>query len=490
MASLSRFLLAALGAGASVKDYAHAAKTFRSNGFANAGRYKFLFHVYFNMNPAVGRTPRVLSYLVKRVELPKFSIDAKELNQYNRKQLVQTKIKYNPVAITFQDDNDSQVRELWRSYYNYYYADGRYHSNVYNFNDTYIGARLSTNWGLNAGSYEPFFTSIDIYSLHAGEASKVSLIQPIIVGLNHDTHDYADGSNLLEHTMNINYTSVKYENGYYSGTPGLGDFAFYDNTPSDLSGTYAGYVVDSGTGRVFQPGETFIDPYDAEVDDGARIARQTFVSENYNRLAASSMRPLQTDANIREQNNTNSPYVFPTVEIGSNAEVNPGSVDVGLNIRARSENIELDDDRKYLGIYEQGTWQRALEEKGYDPEHIAVANDYITQGIANGELNVPNNAVAQREAEKFLRDPVKYSQDAEPVYVSSSTNAIVNTNNLNVLEPVYNADNWQAVLLAKGYNDYDIRYAESRLAAIRIAPGADIVVIAENLIQNQPRSFR
>ena len=34
-----------------LRDYAHAAKTFIPNGFANAPKFKFLFHVYFDINP-------------------------------------------------------------------------------------------------------------------------------------------------------------------------------------------------------------------------------------------------------------------------------------------------------------------------------------------------------------------------------------------------------------------------------------------------------
>jgi hypothetical protein len=55
------------------------------------------------------------------------------MNQYNRKRIVQTKIKYDPIDISFHDDNGSgvgtanlggTVRALWKAYYNYYYFDG------------------------------------------------------------------------------------------------------------------------------------------------------------------------------------------------------------------------------------------------------------------------------------------------------------------------------------------------------------------------------
>ena len=45
------------------------------------------------------------------------------MNQYNRKRIVQTKIKYDPVEINFHDDNRNLITSLWYDYYTYYYND-------------------------------------------------------------------------------------------------------------------------------------------------------------------------------------------------------------------------------------------------------------------------------------------------------------------------------------------------------------------------------
>jgi hypothetical protein len=47
------FLKGFFGPGDGLKDYAHASKTFLSNGYELAPRTKFLFHVYFTINTAV-----------------------------------------------------------------------------------------------------------------------------------------------------------------------------------------------------------------------------------------------------------------------------------------------------------------------------------------------------------------------------------------------------------------------------------------------------
>ena len=110
-----------------VRDYTHAAKTFRPNAFQYAPKFKFLFHVYFEINPAayaVGlSTGTNFGLTVKTVKLPSYSFDTHVMNQYNRKRIVQTKIKYDPIDIAFHDDNGNRVRNMWYNYYTYYYKD-------------------------------------------------------------------------------------------------------------------------------------------------------------------------------------------------------------------------------------------------------------------------------------------------------------------------------------------------------------------------------
>ena len=46
-----------------------------------------------------------LNMLVKAVDLPKFSVQTVTKNMYNRKKNLQTTLEYDPVNITFHDDN-------------------------------------------------------------------------------------------------------------------------------------------------------------------------------------------------------------------------------------------------------------------------------------------------------------------------------------------------------------------------------------------------
>ena len=115
-----------------LKDYTHASKIFRTNGYANSPRFKFLFHVYFNLNttqiPALQKIygagdQSTIGLLVKNIELPKFKIDIDTMNQYNRKRLVQKKINYEPVRAVLHDDGGDLIRSLWYNYFAYYYKD-------------------------------------------------------------------------------------------------------------------------------------------------------------------------------------------------------------------------------------------------------------------------------------------------------------------------------------------------------------------------------
>jgi len=118
-----------------LRDYRHASKTFRTNGYENSPRFKFLFHVYFNLNdsiPSLRNGPQAvfgnndtstIGLLVKTVELPKFQIQTETLNQYNRKRIIQKKIDYQPVRLVLHDDGGDLARTLWYNYFAYYYKD-------------------------------------------------------------------------------------------------------------------------------------------------------------------------------------------------------------------------------------------------------------------------------------------------------------------------------------------------------------------------------
>jgi hypothetical protein len=290
-----------------LKDYAHAAKTFETNGYELAPRNKFLFHVYFTINTAVpalrevfgGQESATIGLLVKTAQLPTYTVQVDTLNQYNRKRLVQSKIEYNPVTIEFHDDGGDVVRNMWYNYFSYYYKDpSQKYDNVtntngvmaqlfgtpagfnYNTRDIYDNSRTVNDWGYIGESYgdgysfppggtlsnagkPPFFRDIRIYGLNQHKVAEYVLINPMITEWQHDTYDYSQGNGIMTHRMTLKYETVKYYSGAVGGVRpdtnvvGFADPAYYDNVRSAISrpGSTAtvlgqGGLVDAGVGII------------------------------------------------------------------------------------------------------------------------------------------------------------------------------------------------------------------------------------------------
>jgi len=77
----------------------------------------------------------------------------------------------------------------------------------------------------------------------------MTLINPVIGSFSHDNLDQADGTGILQNTMQILYETVIYKSGIInsSSVPGFATIN-YDNSPSPLS------VLGGGTNSIFGPG--------------------------------------------------------------------------------------------------------------------------------------------------------------------------------------------------------------------------------------------
>ena len=242
------------GKGPILKDYQHADRVYVKNNYARAPKFGFLYFVTFNLNldalPANSKWAtegyKEVGLLVKRTDLPKFSIANETLNQYNRKTVVQTAIKYSPVSIDFHDDNSNITRDFWKAYFQYYYQDSNADANA--FENTKYGP-VGYAYGLDSNQKKPFIRSIDIYSLYQQKFSQYTLINPLITDWNHDSLDQADGSKILTNKMTVAYETVVYKEGMITKTnPERFSAVYYDTTPSPLS------IAGNGTNTLFGPG--------------------------------------------------------------------------------------------------------------------------------------------------------------------------------------------------------------------------------------------
>ena len=225
---LDNVVSGALSPKGNLGDFSHAARLYVDDAHRLSPKHKFLYHVSFNLNPvAVKIIPqletREINMLVKSVDLPKYSVSTTLKHQYNKKANLQTRLDYDPVNITFHDDNYGQVTAMWEAYYRYYYKDGNYASlngssdpvttsGAYQRSNTYQAEGNHYRYGLDNDSHSHFFESIQIYQMSRHRYTCFTLVNPIIGEWAHDTMDNSS-SDPVQNTMQIQYETVWYARG-------------------------------------------------------------------------------------------------------------------------------------------------------------------------------------------------------------------------------------------------------------------------------------
>lgn len=281
--------------GPNMKSYQHATKLYVDGGYARAPKFNHLYFVGFNINDGVVRDRSWLQsgvnevgLLVKSASLPKFKISTEQMNQYNRKTQVQTKLNYEAVSMEFHDDNSQITNGLWKNYYRYYYTDSIYGGkddtvaptpSQVSLGKKLFGGLLSpgrkrikspdpstvpeayTNnkyklttypYGLDNLQSIPFFKSIDIFVLHQQKFTQYTLVNPKIVSWDHDDVAQSESTKLMRNKMSVVYENVLYNNGSIGKGSRSGIFAeaFYDSSPSPLSIAGKGSLSLFGSGGI------------------------------------------------------------------------------------------------------------------------------------------------------------------------------------------------------------------------------------------------
>ena len=265
MANIFDNFLKQIVTGDQVKDYKHASKLFIDSDYRLSPKYDWLYHVFFDVDDQMSNIDvnklTETGMLVKSIKLPDYAIDTKTLNNYNRPEVVQTKINYNGINVAFHDDQAEVVRNFWYDYYHHYYRDSdldfsnnagqvnpMYHAD-YKYRENPILNRFGyTTRGQTGLGGDRYLQAIRIYSLHQKRFSEYTLINPVITSFSHGNH-VAGSNGVLEHTMQIQFTSVLYAQGNVSSdtVKGFADL-HYDKSPSPL--TPAG----GGTNSILGPG--------------------------------------------------------------------------------------------------------------------------------------------------------------------------------------------------------------------------------------------
>lgn len=318
------------GTGPNVRDYTHASTIFRDGNYRLSPKYGFLFHVAFDLtNSRLDPTKQLeMGLMVKQVNLPKFTVETKTYNAYNRPNIVQTKLKYDPVTITFHDDSSDVVRDFWYDYMSLYYRDSDYDPTVYRASHKYT-PRQKQDWGYQVARYAPdgqperMLNSVRIYSLHQKRFTEYILVNPTITNFQHGEHQ--NGSNdVMQHTMTLTYETVLYNYGYVQPGSNI-NFAtlHYDNTPSPIT-------PQGGT-------SSDIDRIDHSLgkDTVGLTTWKAFDKFNGSSLGTKTGAELtQIGKNVQRGNNPFSKFQIPTLGGVSGSGVIGGSISGGLGTGA------------------------------------------------------------------------------------------------------------------------------------------------------------
>ena len=264
MPSINNFLQGFQDGLPGMKDYRHASRLYLDDNYKLMPKQKFLFHVKFTTDETLffnGFKPNEkyeLDMLVKACDLPKYGMNLEEKIQYNKKMYTATRIQYEPVNITFHDDHADTVNAFWKKYYEHKIADSVAMDNDVTINatkdDYYDNIELknrTNKFGLDTPSEKkkPYLKRIEIFVLHKQRFTSMTLVNPVIGSFSHDNLNQADGTGVLENTMQIFYETVIYKSGIITKNqpPGFATI-HYDKEPSPLT------VLGGGTNSIFGPG--------------------------------------------------------------------------------------------------------------------------------------------------------------------------------------------------------------------------------------------
>lgn len=366
-----------------LRDYRHASKTFRSNGYAFAPKFKFLFHVYFNINQEAYTkdTSRNENFglAVKSVKLPSFTLQTSEHNQYNRKRLIYSKVKYDPIDISFHDDNNNLINGLWVSYFTYYFKDATTPTVVfngvrggqapgtqgpangqgtpteanYNYRNTYDTDSFSNGWGYTgeprSGSPATskkvsFFKDITIFGFNQHNFTAYTLINPVITRFSHDSYNYGDNNGTMENSMTLDYETVVYNQGSLDGTKpenlviGFGDDANYDRLLSPIAKPGSNRTIMGQGGLVDGVGGTLRSLQQNDILGAIRNAGTTYNSFKGQNLAQIAKSEVTTGIINSIQGTPNRNQLFNTPIFGSTPS-NQGTAGAAPTAQAAPESL-------------------------------------------------------------------------------------------------------------------------------------------------------
>ena len=202
-------------------------------GGLSAARTKYHFKVEFFSSKYIEKLgganapARLIFDCVRTVELPKYSIETEVANSYNVRQLIPTKVVFEPISVSFTDTLDNRFQKFITAYMNI--ISGSFSKQTKSLRKEYdnFGLQLLDNDAdcpIDRIEITRFYGA-DRDRNNLSNKSKVTLWRPKIVDVQHDTLDYS-ASEAITWQLSLRYESVTYEQDS-TPAPGTGD----KNTP-------------------------------------------------------------------------------------------------------------------------------------------------------------------------------------------------------------------------------------------------------------------
>jgi hypothetical protein len=216
-------------------NYQHATDVFVENFYRLSPKYKFLFHAYIEFDNSIASVSKLspeISLLVKTTGLPSFAYDTVTKNKYNRKKVVYKGINYDPLTLTFHDDNAGIMTAMY-SAYNEYHSNDPYNRDpsAWNIDNKWTNFK----YGMDVDTPVRFIKRISLYTLSRQQYEGYTLWGPRIKSWKHGEVDYSAGADVIESSMTVDFEGASYSYGDVSeGTPDGFASLLYDKVRSPL----------------------------------------------------------------------------------------------------------------------------------------------------------------------------------------------------------------------------------------------------------------
>lgn len=185
-------------------------------------RMKFMFAVNFRPSPGgieMMNNADLNTYLdngimfkVKQIDKPKLNLVTSDLNQYNKKRIVYTRVDYSEATMRLYDAVDNTVLRWWIDYFTYYYGDSR-KKNPGDYSQNPVDPSFidGTGWGFRPLIEDTnFFNKITVYAFYANTYTAFSYINPKITNVNWQQRDYSS-NDPEEVDVSFKYELIEYE---------------------------------------------------------------------------------------------------------------------------------------------------------------------------------------------------------------------------------------------------------------------------------------